>query len=170
MPRDRMWTTTEMDLTLVAATAGVASQTFGSLEASFTAASGRELRGVTVERTFIRGLGVQAGTATTPSLITWHLGLGVFTKAIDGGDFPNIALHDGDWYVHESYTYFEAASGVNPTPAGIRNAGVNVYVDSKGSRKVAKRDDVSFLLLQKADVSEDDLTVHFEVTTLWLLP
>ena len=167
----RLWTTQRQILTNTAASVGVVGQESFDLGAAFETASGQQLtQGVTVAHTYIRGI-LHQDAATTAVNLMWALGLGIFTSGIDDADFPDVASHAGDWLLHEAKIIQEPTSGtINPysvNGSGSNNGGV-VRLESRGQRKILRRDETLWVVIQKDTVTEQDMVSDLVFTVLWL--
>jgi len=168
--RPRLWTTIAPTITLLAAQTGVASQSFLGLGGPYTTATGRELQsGVTIARVFCNLLVEEVSPATSAVTFCLAVGVGVFTQNIDAGDFPDLELHEGDWFLHDVRPFAERKTSlenrlVHPTTKA------QYQLETRAQRKINRRDETPFLLMQKDAVTDFDIVVTACVTILWLTP
>jgi len=172
--KDRMFVTTEVALTLVAANQSVASQQLtNQLNSDAESRAGRSSRGMTVARIWVRGFYFTLAVVTTPVVIGVQLGVGIYPSGIDVGDFPNVAAHAGDWMLHDTRRLHDSASlTVAPTllePQEVATGGAVLDLDNKSMRKIRKANDELFVVLQKDGVTEENIQFHADFTVMWLL-
>ena len=171
--RGRVFTTTQVSLTLVAGDISTASQqSTNQMTSDFETRTGRLARGVTVARIWIRAFYFTLAVITAPSLAQYSLGMGIFTQGIDNGDFPDVDGHVGDWMVHDARTLTDLAISTAPTPLVPNDgsgAGSSVVIDNRSMRKLPRVSDDLFLVLQKASTTEDNIQFRAAVTVMWLV-
>ena len=171
--RERVFTTTEIALTLAAGNVSGASQQISNqMTSDFESRTGRTARDITVGRVWITGLWFTLATVTTPVLIGLALGMGIFTEGIDAGDFPDLQSHQGDWFVHRTWRLTDRTSATaNPTPLdpddNVGNS-ASISIDNRSMRKLGRQSDDLFLVITKDVVTEENIQLHCDVTVMWL--
>jgi len=173
--RERMFTTTEVALTLVAGNAGGASQqATNQMTSDFETRSGRSARGVTIGRIWVHGMWFTLAVVSTPTLMGLSMGMGIFTGGIDVGDFPDLATHTGDWMLHRTWRLTDRASATTfPIPLEPQQGGGNssqIAIDNRSQRKLGRTSEDLFLVIAKDIATEENIQLHVDVTVMWLLP
>ena len=172
--RERVFVTTEIALTLTAAGTSTAGQQISNqCTSDLESRTGRNARAVTIGRVWVTGLWFTTAVVTTPVLIGLSLGMGVFTQSTDVADFPNVASHLGDWFVHRTWRLTDrGAATVNPTPLQPEDAPGNsagFQIDNRSQRKLGRFSNDLFLVIQKDIATEEDIQFHSDVTVMWIL-
>jgi len=164
MARRRLWTLTRGGLNLVANGAG--GQQHADLGANLQTGLGlSHLAGYTVVRTYLH-IVVKSSTgnvSVADNQAQW--GIGIFAAGIDDGDFPSLALHEGDWLSFGTMIF--QGPGVALTPVAPTEASV-YHGDSKSARRIDRVGEAEVLVVEQ-DTS-DDYTYKFQISQLWLMP
>ena len=170
--RGRLFTCVQVSITLTAASFGVAGQIIFDLGADFTAKADRALLNVTASHFWLTGWWRQGSTgATSPIATAFTLAIVRANVGMDAGDFNGLANHSGDIVLFDCRPLQEATVALAPlVPANGGPGGSNFALESKGQRKIARREDTLFLVVEKAVVTEQAPVLHAAITTLWLLP
>ncbi len=171
--RRRFWTTSDIDLTLVAATAGVASQKFtAAVFSSVTAKLDTSiLNNLTIARAYLNGFWRTSSVVTAAVLTSYAIGLGLFPAGMDDTDFPDLSAHDGDWLLHDSRKLIEVDNGPAVVAPLLPQSGEmtsGLRIGSSAMRKITRLDERPFVVVQKADVTEDNIHFDGSLTILWL--
>ncbi len=171
---DRLFITTEIALTLAAGNISSASQQItNQIGSDFVTRTGRNLHHATVGRVWINGLWFTLAVVTTPVVIGLSMGLMVVQTSLDAGDFPALAIHQGDWFMHRTWRLTDRFSQTtDPTPLDPSEPGVNsgsIAIDNKSKRKIKNVSETVFLVIQKDVVTEENIQLHVDVTTMWLI-
>ena len=171
---DRVFTTTEVAMTIVAGNISVASQQFSNgMSSSFETRTGRSLRNATVGRVWVNGLWFTLAIVTTPVLMGLSMGMGVFSAGMDLGDFPDLATHRGDWMLHRTWRLTDRnAATANATPLEPQHGSENsasIAIDNKSMRKIRRESDELFIVVQKDIATEENIQCHVDVTVMWLV-
>jgi len=171
--RGRLWTCDFIELNLAAGSVGNGSQ-----EASFQPATTYRARtglagsfgGVTVGRVFMKGWWTQEAVATTPVWGSYTVGMGFFPSRLLDTDFPDLASHDGDYFLHDCRALLEAEATNDVLFPRVTAAGSGLDLDNRSMRKAGRQDDQLFVVAQKSVVTEQQVSLRVAVTVLWILP
>ena len=161
--RRRMWTADESTITV--GTLGVPGQIFRQIDVNFLTQTGwASMLGCTIARTHTC-VRIDSNTNTGNNLMRAWMGIGIFPSGMDNGDFPDLSIYNGDWFVYECYTFqmpSAASTLVLPESAAVHRS------DYRSMRKVARPDERVCLVWQQ------DTTViaryGIQVSMLVLLP
>ncbi len=174
MPREPIFTTANLTFLLVAATSGKGSQEHADLSSSLETRIGAVPRNYTAMRVWVNGYYNTTGVVTTPVNGAYSIGAGVFTEDIDDTNFSDLAQHEGSWMLHDSRRLTEVAGGTaglfTPLlPDGVPG-GSMLHLDTRSKRKLSRTNEKLFLVLQKSQVTEENINISMSVTVMWLLP
>ena len=152
-------------------TIGVAGQSSTvAMVTDFQSVTGRQLMNATLAGTWLRGLYTQNGAAGLGP-VDCYLGGGMYPAGMDDGDFPNLELHEGDWFIHDGRALrYTGSSGSILSPLNA-SAGGGVDIHSGGQRKVSHAA-ISPAIVLQIGVAPSAGSVEFNgvLTALWLLP
>jgi len=169
--KKRLWTTEPVQLIIGNAAAGQGTGQLLSFIGGYKNASGREPgQGLTVSHVFLKGFWRSASTfAATPVVIQTCVGMGIFSANIDAADMPNMARHEGDWFLHDARPLKEpfVAGDLLFDPHNAPGGAV-LELESRAQRKLLRRDDALFLYIEKDIATEQDVVFDAAVTILWL--
>ncbi len=173
VPRlEKVFTTTEVAMTLAAGNTGQNSQqATNQVTADFEAITGRQAFNITPMRQWVTGLWFTLAVVTTPVVIGLTMGMGIFSAQIDVTDFPNLSTHRGDYFLHRTWRLTDRfAQTTDPTPLDPSEPGVNsgsIAIDNKTSRKLRRTDQEIFIVIEKDVVTEENIQLHVDVTVMW---
>ncbi len=169
--KKRLWAIKEADITLAAASVGVASQAIVNIGTQFTTQSDINLRGATVGRVFINGV-ISSIPASTPGTLSVGFGLIVAHTALGAGEFPNLLAGSGDYFVRDARSILEVDDNVPGNrpyePHGVANGGGSIMIDGKSKRMVGRLGETVFFVGQKDTVSEQPVKIAVTITILYL--
>ena len=168
----KVFTTTEVALTLVAANISVSSQQLtNQMTSDYESLTGKAARNVSVGRVWVTGLWFTLAVVSTPVLMGLSMGMGIFTQNTDAGDFPDLATHKGDWFLHRTWRLTDRGSATaNPTPLQPEDSPGNSSgfgIDNRTGRKIPRQSDDLFLMIQKDIATEENIQLHCDVTVMW---
>ena len=163
-PRARIWTNEKFTLALSAA--GVPGQQRQQTITNLLTGIGlAHPVGYTVIGTWVSGLIHSDDGETGTGFLQLFWGIGVFTTGVDVGDYPNLELYDGDWFVwgNRQITLPGAINTVVlPEPMSIISA------HSRGQRRILDVGQSIYFVVQE-DVAEG-VDLEMSVTHLMLMP
>jgi len=168
--KEKVFTTIGLSLNVSAIDVG--GQIIAGLSSRLVTRLGRELGpGDTVGHNWIKGAWRQT-TAGDLSPVGLHIGIGVYTGGTDIGDFPDLAIHAGDWLLHDSRTLFEHPATGLPT-AGYPMLPTELSAldfESSGMREMGRQTNTLFLVVQTSNApSAGVFVLDCHVTTMWHL-
>ncbi len=165
-----VWTCESLVLTLTAAAVGPAVQSVIRLETALNAKVDRTSQNYTLLRSYVKGTYTWPNTAAgTPIWVGYTMALVRAIRLMDGGDFGDIAAHNGDILLFDCRPLREPSISNDmlvPANAGW-NTGSNVDLESKAQRKLARENDSIFLVGQKDQATEQDVLLRVAITLLW---
>jgi len=123
------------------------------------------LKGYTLSRIIGQAHVVNLTTDTSAALGSFVVGIGVYSRFVDAGDFPDLRFHDGDWPYFQGIQFKGAGTGLTPVePEDARN----ILINAKSQRVLRSDDDV--FLVGQLDSTAVAVTIGFSLSLLWLLP
>jgi len=165
--KKRMWTTDAFQISLTAGTGGPGSGILTNVTGEYTLGSGRMVgQGLTAAHVFLKGF-LRNAAASSPIPFTVCSGLAVFSENIDALDMPKIAIHEGDWFLHDGRTVREP-TGTQIFPQPEHLIGAFYDLESRAQRKLPRRDSRVFFYMEKDVSTENAVAFDFVVTILWL--
>ncbi len=94
-----------------------------------------------------------------------HVGIMIGQGGLDDGDFPNLALGDGDYYLRRALLFDGGAANsvlVKPDEAAL------VSITSRSSRRLERIGDTIWLVFQQTTANDYDY--DFSVTMMVMMP
>ena len=171
--REPVFTTTLISLTLVAANISVASQQANNqVTNDLETRLGRTARGATITRIWVRGVYHTLAVVSALVIGDYQIGMGVFPEGMDAGDFDDLASHEGNWMLHDSRTLADTSSvttfPILLVPANVES-GSAVNLDNRSQRKLERKGDDLWFVMQKSAATEENIQFRGTVTVLWKL-
>jgi len=162
--KGRLWTTSQVSLTLVT---GLVSVIDPQITVDFEAKTGRKhLKTDTLHHTWCKGFISQsaAGNAS-PEFLAF--GIGWFPQAMNAANLPPVLDHDGDYQTHHAVALLEATAATVLTPSELST----IDIESAGSRACpgARSYDVLVVAETQSTPSAGTYSIHMQVTCLWLI-
>ncbi len=164
--KGRFWTTSPVTEEIF--TAGIPGQQATNVATTdFQASTGRNLFGVTLAHTWLKGHWL-ASAAGDNGIVTVGIGVGVYAEGIDQADFPDLNLHEGDWQLHDVRGLREPITTFTPlVPIQLSSVDIN----SGGQRKIGSPGMSLWVVFQSDQTpSAGSYNFHGALTCLWLLP
>ncbi len=163
-PRNRLFSTQVSFLNITAS--GFAGAKRSNLGASLEAGLGvGGLPGWTVGPMWLAMLLLTDGDNTSSSVVTAHVGVGVYPSGMDDGDFPDMALGDGDWMLR-SDIIFEMPGVISTLVKPDQVA--TQRLETRSMRRIERLGDSLFIVVQQ-NVA-DDMIYNFSATMMWRAP
>ncbi len=172
--KERVFVTTEIALTLTAASTSTASQQVSNqMTSDLENRLGRTARGVTIARIWVNGIWFTNAIVTTPVVMGLSMGIGIFTQNADAADFPDLAAHQGDWMLHHTWRLTDrGAATTSPTllfPQDSPGNSSGFGLDNRSMRKLSKVSEDLYIVIQKDIATEENIQLHCDVTCMWLV-
>ena len=169
---EKLFTTTEVALTLVAGNISITSQqSTNQITSDFEARSGRQARGITPIRQWVTGLWFTQAVVTNPVVIGLAIGMGIFSSGIDSQDFPDLATHTGEWFYHRTWRLTDRGITTSQptllTPSDNPANGSSFSHDNRTGRKIQRVSQELFLVIQKDVATEENIQFHADITVMW---
>jgi len=164
MARAKIWTSTIFNINVAASgqAGGQAVNIGGALVAQLGLVF---LAGYTVGPIFIEMLLLSDGDNSASDIATVSVGVGIFDEGMDGPDFPDMAVGNGD-YMFRKDVVFEMpgaiSSLVNPPQIAHQS------LKTRSMRKLDRAGDQAMLVVQQNNAN--DMIYHFAVSSMWRMP
>ena len=165
MARKKLWTLETVAQNLTAASVNAQQTLTAELQLRLDRPAG-SFKGFTPTRILGQGMVLNETSETSAAQGDLAHGIGVYNRNMDGGDFPDLRSHAGDWPWYMAVSFKGAGTGLTPVePENARNFSVDMK-----SNRVLRADDDLFWVGRLGPLTAVDVTIAAKFSILWLLP